>query len=352
MAAKTSKALRNAGSSLVQETSLQALLPPASPPVLTLKDLQDALGKHAQLMSDMMDEKLKKLEEKLEEKMEKLEKKMEEKLRAMRVDILSKVESVAECVLQLDIKVEDLSQKNSILEAKVLENENIRDKMDEELSLVQYNQMQYAIRIRGLKENGKEDLKQLISEALEGVLGQSASEIEGNMDKVFRVNSWIARQRKLPRDVVVYFTKRVIRDEVIQAAYDTNLVVAEQEVLVLKEIPPKILRRRKDFAFLVQELKKRDIKFRWEIPVGLVATHEGKRHRLVTVAQARDFYSNVLKATPLSFLEAAKGYGVGKFQDVADRQTEDNGVGGDQATVSSVAAGGQKMTRAALRRAR
>ncbi|KAM3833058.1 uncharacterized protein M6D78_010979 isoform 1-T2 [Vipera latastei] len=284
--------------------------------------------------------------------MEKLEKKMEEKLRAMRVDILSMVESVAECVLQLDIKVEDLSQKNSILEAKVLENENIRDKMDEELSLVQYNQMQYAIRIRGLKENGKEDLKQLISEALEGVLGQSASEIEGNMDKVFRVNSWIARQRKLPRDVVVYFTKRVIRDEVIQAAYDTNLVVAEQEVLVLKEIPPKILRRRKDFAFLVQELKKRDIKFRWEIPVGLVATHEGKRHRLVTVAQARDFYSNVLKATPLSFLEAAKGYGVGKFQDVADRQTEDNGVGGDQATVSSVAAGGQKMTRAALRRAR
>ncbi|KAM3840709.1 uncharacterized protein M6D78_007005 [Vipera latastei] len=312
---------------------------------MTLKDLQDAFEKHSQLMSDMMDEKLKKLEEKLE-------KKMEEKFRAMREDMLSIIESVAECVQQLEEKVEDLSQKNSILEVKVLEIENIRDKMDGELSLVQYHQMQYAIRIRGLKENPKEDLKQLISEALEVVLGQPASEIEGSMDKIFRVNSWIARQRKLPRDVVVYFTKRVIRDEVIQAAYDTKLVVAEQEVLVLKEIPPNILRRRKYFAFLTQEFKKCDIKFRWEIPVGLVVMHEGKRHRLVTVAQARDFYSNVLKATPLSLLEAAKGFGEGKPQDVADRQTEENGVGGDQVTVSSAAAGEQRMSRAALRRAR
>ncbi|KAM3843895.1 uncharacterized protein M6D78_002048 [Vipera latastei] len=332
MAAKPpSKTLRSAGTSPVQQTSLQALLPPAA---LTSKDLQDALEKHAQVILETLGDKLAKVEEKLEKMEERIEERMEEKFSAMRVDILSTVESVAECVQGLEEKVEDLTQKNAVLEVKVLENEDLRDKMDRELSLVQFHQMQYAVRIRGLKENIKEDLKQLISEALEAVLGQPASEIKGCMDKVFRVNSWIARQRKLPRDVVVYFAKRETRDEVIQAAYDTKVVVADQEVLVLKEIPPKILRRRKDFAFLVQELKQRDIRFRWEIPVGLVAMHEGKRYRLVTVTQARDFYNNVLKATPLSLLEVAKGSGEGKLQEAEDGQTEENRAGGDQTTTS------------------
>ncbi|KAM3852226.1 uncharacterized protein M6D78_007493 [Vipera latastei] len=350
MAAKPPpKTLWSAGTSPVQQSSLQALHPPD---VLTLKDLQDALEKHTQVILESMSDKFAQMEEKLKKLEERMEERMEQKFSVMKVDILSSVYKVAECVEELDEKVEDLNQKSAILEAKVLENEDLRDKMDRELSLAQYFQMQFAIRIRGLKENIKEDLKQLVSEALEVVLNQPASEIKGGMDKVFRVNSWIARQRKLPRDVVVYFAKREIRDEVIQAAYDTKVVIADQEVLVLKEIPPKILRRRKDFTFLVQELKQRDIRFRWEIPAGLMVMHEGKRYRLVTVMQARDFYNNVLKATPLTLLEAAKGSGEGEHQVAEDGQAEEKGAGGDQVITPLDDPREQRVTRAALKRSK
>ncbi|KAM3832264.1 uncharacterized protein M6D78_010434 [Vipera latastei] len=340
------RTFRSAGNSPVQQQSLLQAL--HSPDVLTSKDLE----KHTQLILESMGVKFAQMEEKLEKLEQRMEERMAQKLREMKVDILSSVHKVAKCVEELDDKVEELTQKNAILEAKVLEIEDLKDKMDSELSLAQFYQMQFAVRIRGLKENIKEDLKQLVSEAFEVVLDHPASEIKQGMDKVFRVNSWIAKQRKLPRDVVVYFVKREIRDEVIQAAYDTKVVIAGQEVLVLKEIPPKILKRRKDFIFLVQEFKQRDIRFRWEIPVGLSFMYEGKRYCLATVKQARDFYDNVLKATPSTLLEAAEGSGEGEHQEDEDGQIDENGTGGDQAATLLDDPREQRVTRAALKRSK
>jgi RNase H-fold protein (predicted Holliday junction resolvase) len=131
------------------------------------------------------------------------------------------------------------------------------------------------------------------------VLDWSPEDLIKNMDKAYRVNSWVARQRKLPRDVVIYFSKRSIRNDIIQAFYNQRFQIDGQDIIILKEIPSKILRKRKEFAFLADELKAQQINFRWEIPVGMVVNFNGIKHRLNTVLKAKNFFHNVLKIDSL-----------------------------------------------------
>ncbi|KAM3846951.1 uncharacterized protein M6D78_004035 [Vipera latastei] len=199
------------------------------------------------------------------------------------------VDSAMEHVENLENKIIDAEQKIDRVEAKI-------DRIEDELTILEYKNMEFALRIRGLKENPKEDLEWEVAQAAAPVLKCEPEELLKEMDKTFRVNSWIARQKKLPRDVVIYFSRRLTRNSIIQAFYREKFQIAGQDIMILKEIPHKILRKWKDFAFLSDELKKRQIQFRWEIPIGIVVNYAGTRYRLDTILKAKDFYTKVLKA--------------------------------------------------------
>lgn len=177
---------------------------------------------------------------------------------------------------QLDERMEEINQANLVLETKVEEVQAKVDKSDDEMVLMQYRSMEFALRIRGLKENNRENLEEICAEALAEVIGVQAEEFSIHIDKVYRVNSWLARQRQLPRDVVIYFTTRKIRNLILQASYKNKIKIEGQEVLMLKEIPPKMLRNRKNFTFLTDELRKRQIQFRRDVPAGIILNYLGE----------------------------------------------------------------------------
>ncbi|XP_058039015.1 uncharacterized protein LOC131198416 [Ahaetulla prasina] len=208
-------------------------------------------------LEEILKEQLKLSEDRQKEMMENFNAKIRE-------DILMAVQGLSKKIEGLEVEMQQISQSNKHLE----------DKMKEE---------------RG------EDLRKIISEALAEFIEVEPQEVAYQIDKIYRVNSWIARQRKLPRDIVVYFVKRTMRNQILQVSYQTTLKIGEQELKVLKEIPSKMLRDRKEFAFFTQELKKHQIQFRWEVPVGLTVFYQGRRYRIDTVLKAKDFLSTVLK---------------------------------------------------------
>ncbi|XP_058038775.1 uncharacterized protein LOC131198304 [Ahaetulla prasina] len=217
------------------------------------------------------------------------------------------VQSLATNVILLEEEVEEIKQHNSKLENKMAEFQSKMEKTDDEIVLIQYRNMEFALRIRGLNENKEENLREIFSEVFAEILAARPADVAYQIDKIYRVNSWIARQKKLPRDVVIYFTSRTVRKQILQASYKGEKIqVAGQDILILKEIPPKMFRARKEFAFLVNELKKCQIEYRWDIPTGIIVYYAEKVHRLNTVGKAREFYVEALKVGSLPPLEARR----------------------------------------------
>ncbi|XP_058047818.1 uncharacterized protein LOC131202669 [Ahaetulla prasina] len=239
-------------------------------------------------LEEILKEQLKLSEDRQKEMMENFNAKIRE-------DILMAVQGLSKKIEGLEVEMQQISQSNKHLEDKMKGVQKKVDQNEDQVVILQYKLMEGALRIRGMQEERGEDLRKIRSEALAEFIEVEPQEVAYQIDKIYRVNSWIARQRKLPRDIVVYFVKRTMRNQILQVSYQTTLKIGEQELKVLKEIPSKMLRDRKEFAFFTQELKKHQIQFRWEVPVGLTVFYQGRRYRIDTVLKAKDFLSTVLK---------------------------------------------------------
>ncbi|XP_058048141.1 uncharacterized protein LOC131202800 [Ahaetulla prasina] len=253
-------------------------------------------------LEDMLKEQNRVSEERFKEIMnnihggkDQLREEIKETNKKIRDDLLMVFQGLAKNLEVMEDKVEVISQANQYLDNKVGELQNKVDKNEDHMVVLQYRALEKALRIRGLQDRKEEDIKKVISEALAEMLGMDPREVDFQIDKAHRINSWVARQKKLPRDIVIYFLTSTIRNQLLQATYQKKLQIGEQEVLVLKEIPAKMLKDRRDFRFFTQELKKHQIQYRWEVPIGLTVFFQGRRYRIDTELKAKYFLFNVLK---------------------------------------------------------
>ena len=279
---------KSAGTSPTQTSKLQMLMPSSEVPqqtsVLTLELLQKGLSKQTELITQIIEEKIQKVSDEMHEIIDVIQKQHD----AMREDIVLAFQGMWG-------QIQEIVQSNIQMENKIQDVQDKMEKTEGDCLMIQYRAMEWALRVRGLRENDGENLRQIFAEALGKFAGDSNIDWDWQIDKIYRVNSWIARQKKLPRDIVIYFVTRNMRNKILQHSYRNKLQVAGQEVVIMKEIPPKMLRARKDYAFLVTELRSRQLQYRWEAPIGLVVNFKGERYRLNTVFKARDFYKNILK---------------------------------------------------------
>jgi len=112
------------------------------------------------------------------------------------------------------------------------------------LALLELRDKEYYLRFRGLPENKEEDLKEVRIQTLAIAIGWDEDRMADEIEKVFRVNSKYAEINKKPRDVLVEFSRRKVKDLVLQINYDIGMKINETEVTVLKEIPGRILKKR------------------------------------------------------------------------------------------------------------
>lgn len=65
--------------------------------------------------------------------------------------------------------------------------------------------------------------------------------------------------------------------------------------MILKELPRQVILKRKKVRRLTDKLKKKDVRFIWEIPTGLSFTYDGARHVIVSEDQLNRFLSDYEK---------------------------------------------------------
>ncbi|XP_060542500.1 uncharacterized protein LOC132710488 [Pantherophis guttatus] len=219
----------------------------------------------------------------LESKMDEIQDKLDNRIQKIENDLLNIQDYSSEEKFKMDA-----DQKSGNVE-------NLQQRIEKEVLKIQYNFTEYAIRLRGLQENNRDDLRKISSEFLAGILKIQPEEVFCRIDRAYRINSWTAKQRQLPRDVVIYFSDKEIRNKIVQNSFNSNLQLYGRKIWIYKELPPKILMERKKFGFLVSELKRRNIQFRWDVPVGIILRYQGERYQLNTVERAEEFYQNRLK---------------------------------------------------------
>uniref|UniRef100_A0A803TW14 Uncharacterized protein n=1 Tax=Anolis carolinensis TaxID=28377 RepID=A0A803TW14_ANOCA len=89
------------------------------------------------------------------------------------------------------------------------------------------------------------------------------------------LRSSYSKKHNTPRDIVIRFSKKKTRDDILLSNSKTPTFYKGERIAILKELPISILERRRKYLFLTDELKKRNIRFRWDRIDGLMLTWEG-----------------------------------------------------------------------------
>uniref|UniRef100_A0A2D4ILK3 L1 transposable element RRM domain-containing protein n=1 Tax=Micrurus lemniscatus lemniscatus TaxID=129467 RepID=A0A2D4ILK3_MICLE len=208
-----------------------------------------------------------------------------------------KVGNVEGKVGNTEEKVENIQQLMMINEehmGKIEERADITEKRIEEMDyrltltdqskkkkiiLLEMDRADYYLRFQNIEEEKEENLAEIIADLLAGALEVSKEKVIGDIDEIFRVQTRYALKNKLPREVHVRFTKKVIT-EILQKARDDTLKYRGKVITVLKQIPRNVKDLRRKYQFLTKCLIKRGINFRWLIPEGIMVTWHEQRHRL------------------------------------------------------------------------
>uniref|UniRef100_A0A803SSD1 L1 transposable element RRM domain-containing protein n=1 Tax=Anolis carolinensis TaxID=28377 RepID=A0A803SSD1_ANOCA len=62
-------------------------------------------------------------------------------------------------------------------------------------------------------------------------------------------------RNKTPRDIIVNFTKKIFRDEMLKANNEHPIVYKGKRIVVLKEYPTETLNRRRKYLFLKKNIQ-------------------------------------------------------------------------------------------------
>nr|XP_016851910.1 PREDICTED: golgin subfamily A member 6-like protein 22 [Anolis carolinensis] len=182
---------------------------------------------------------------------------------------------------KLQTRVEKLEIKNTRLEER---QENLERK-----------ELEYQIRVRNVIEEPKENLRQITTQILADLLQVQDEEMDDWIEKAYRVTTNFSRKNKVPRDVVVQFERRKIREEVLKTSKKNTIRYKGQNVTILKEHPASTMQKRKKYLFLTEELKRRHVRFRWERREGIMATYNQEKVWITLEEKAKDFYKNLMK---------------------------------------------------------
>uniref|UniRef100_A0A8C6XMS3 L1 transposable element RRM domain-containing protein n=1 Tax=Naja naja TaxID=35670 RepID=A0A8C6XMS3_NAJNA len=217
-----------------------------------------------------------------------------------------KVENIQQKIEKTDEKVENIQQMMTYEERikKIEEQEEQRDKeignINTRLSEVEkdrteslrgeIDRSEFYLRFQNMDEEKGENLVGKMTEILVEALEITEEKMLNGMDEVFRVYTRYAMRNKLPREVHIRFTKKIIKTQILQMAREKMLKYKDKEIVVLKQVPRRVRETRREYLFLTKELLKRGVNYRWLIPEGLLFTWREQRHRIDTVEKAELFY--------------------------------------------------------------
>ncbi|XP_048354911.1 uncharacterized protein LOC125433975 [Sphaerodactylus townsendi] len=202
--------------------------------------------------------------------------KMEMELTEVKKD-LSQLKKVEENIIEMKHEIKLANNNIATLDVRTGIVKNGIEEVKNQMALLELKMKENVLRLRGCEESENENTRKMVVDAIAELLSLGKEEVWEAIDKVYRINSRTARIRKLPRDINVTFTKKIYRDEILQAHAKQRLLINQKQVIVLKEIPLYIRKKRKGYQPLVSWLTENKITYRWLQLEGLTFLQNQKR---------------------------------------------------------------------------
>ncbi|XP_062823099.1 uncharacterized protein LOC134295127 [Anolis carolinensis] len=251
-----------------------------------VKDMTEMILKELYRMQEKQDAYQKLAQEQMAE----FKKEIKNELKGMKHDIGTLSQELKE--LKND-KVE-LRNLHGKLQREVQILEQKSNKLEAKQEVLEAKELEYQLRLRNVWEEPRENIRMVVIEILANLLQSSKEDIEGRLDRVYRINTNYAKRNKTARDVIVNFTKKIYRDEMLKLNSENSITYKEKKVIILKEIPMDTINKRRKYLFLADELKRHNLRFRWE-KEGLMTTYRGEKHWITSEGKAQNFYRKIKK---------------------------------------------------------
>ncbi|XP_062837429.1 uncharacterized protein LOC134299220 [Anolis carolinensis] len=240
-----------------------------------------------------------------QEEMADLKREWREEIGAMKKEIIKNSNDICD----LKIANRRIDKTQSKLQEKIESIEEKGSKLEKIQERLEFQALEFQLRYRNVQEEEKENIGWVITQLTAQLLQCTEQEACGQIDRVYRVQSNFTKKNKAIKDVIVHFLKKTTRDEVLKRNARNPIWYKERKVIILKEYPKSTLNRRRKYYFLTDELKRRQIKYRWEKYEGLMATYKDDKIWITTEEEAKDFFRMLKKDVNANRSSSSSGSG-------------------------------------------
>nr|XP_016851404.1 PREDICTED: uncharacterized protein PF11_0207-like [Anolis carolinensis] len=261
------------------------------PEEVTLKDLMREIQK--------ISEKQDAYQKLSDEQILTLRKDFTEQLAAAKNEITNEIGEMKKEVDTLRQEIQEIkSDKSKIeksqgrLQTKMDNLEVKSQKLEIKQELLEQRELEFQLRFRNIQEENKENIRQIITKITADLL-QITEEADENIDRAYRITTNFSKRNKVARDVIVQFGRRRIRDDILKRNNLNPVLYKGKKIAILKEYPLSTLTKRRKYFFLTEELKKHQIRFRWERTEGIMVSYKEEKYWLTTEEKAKDFYKKL-----------------------------------------------------------
>nr|XP_016849588.1 PREDICTED: golgin subfamily A member 6-like protein 1 [Anolis carolinensis] len=264
-------------------------------------------------LRDMMKEMMKEIQ-KIQEKQDVYQKIQQEQMSDFKREIKEELGTMRKEITVIQQEIKDIKNEKKELKKtqerfqhKIKELDTKTGKIIAKQEAMEARELEFQLRLRNIQEEPGETIREKVIEILTNLLDCSEQEIKEQTDRTYRINTNFSRRNKTPRDMIVHFTKKITRDEILKTNSKKQIFYKGTKIVILKEVPSTIISRRKNYTFLIEELKKQNARYRWEREEGLMTTYKGQRYWITTEERAREFYNAIRKEKEEEMEKGQKG---------------------------------------------
>ncbi|XP_033020530.1 uncharacterized protein LOC117055222 [Lacerta agilis] len=177
--------------------------------------------------------------------------------------------------------VEDCKDYKKNYESTKEEMMKIRETQEaiwDSLAMQELRQNDLTLRVRGLKEYQDENVEITLIKGIAEWMQLKEEDVSICIDRAFRLRSKQARNGSWPGDKIMQHKKQ------------EKPRIEGKEIIIMREVPPRLLRKRSKYKPLTEVLKRNNILFKWEFPEGISFTYKQSRKKLTSEFEIEKFW--------------------------------------------------------------
>lgn len=221
--------------------------------------------------------------EQVDNRIGRLDKKMDEtvnELKGQIKEIFRRTQLNEEGLKKTRSELKDIKREKEKMKAEVMDLNKAQEEMKDIIAMNELRQREVNLRLRAVPETQNENVKEKLIKELAEWMGMTVEEMAKNVQSAFRMRVSSTRVKKYTGDCLITFKDKEMRNKILLRNREKRLNIEGNYIIIFKDVPIRLLKRRDSYKLLVQALKKNKIEFRWEFPEGLSFIYRGKKHKL------------------------------------------------------------------------